>query len=114
MRDALMLTGALLACTAGLGWLALAMEAHWEQVRGPQPASRRTVFALRALGAAALALSLWLCLGVDHGSMASLVWVMALAAGALLVALTLSWRPRVLAPLVAWLPGRAAPDAAQG
>ena len=35
--------------------------------------------------------------------MAALVWVMALAAAALVVAFTLSWRPRWLAPLVAWV-----------
>ena len=110
MRDpttaALMLAAALLASTAGLGWFALAMQAHWEQVRGAQPLTRATALALRALGAAALALSLWLCLRADHGSMASLVWVMALAAAALVVAFTLSWRPRALAPLVAWVPAR--------
>lgn len=94
---------AALACnTLGLAWLALAMDAHWKQVRGPQPPAPRTVVTLRVFGALALALSLGLCLATDHASMASLVWVMALAAGALMVAFALAWRPRVLAPLVAW------------
>jgi hypothetical protein len=102
--DALWLLAALLCSVAGLGWLALAMQAHWEQVR---VASRRhpgSVLALRLLGAAALLASLLICLRVDHASMAALVWVMALAAAALIVAFTLSWRPRWLAPLVAWIP----------
>jgi hypothetical protein len=55
---------------------------------------------LRGLGATALAASLALCLAVDHVSMASLVWVMTLAASALVVALTLSFRPGALAWLV--------------
>lgn len=102
MPDALLLAAALLCSSAGFAWLALAMEVHWQQVRGPQPPARSTVLALRLLGAAALAASLLLCLRADHGSMAALVWVMGLAASALLVAFTLSWRPRALAPLVAW------------
>jgi len=34
--------------------------------------------------------------------MAALVWGMALAGSALIVAFTLTWRPRWLAPLVVW------------
>lgn len=100
MRESLLLGAALLAAGAGLGWLALAMEVHWQQVCGaaPQPAGR--VRLLRALGAAALVASLGLCLAVDHASMAVLVWVMALAAAALAVAFTLTWRPRWLRVLV--------------
>ncbi len=94
---------AAVACNVvGLAWLALAMDAHWRQVRGPQPSARRTVVTLRMFGALALALALGLCLAIDHASMAWLVWVMSLAAGALMVAFTLAWRPRVMAPLVAW------------
>lgn len=104
MRESLMLLAALACTVAGFGWLALAMENHWQQVRGTPPAGRGTVLALRVLGTAALAGSLLICLEVDHASMASLVWVMALAASALAVAFMLSWRPRWLAPLAAWAP----------
>lgn len=103
MPDALLLVFALLSNVAGLGWLALAMEAHWQQVRGTPAPARGAVLVLRVLGGAALVLSLLVCLRVDHVSMAALVWVMALAAAALLVAFTLSWRARWLAPLVAWV-----------
>ena len=102
MRDALLLAAAVLAATAGLGWLALALDGHWEQVRGADPLAPSTARLLRALGALGLAASLALCLAVDHASMASLVWVMALAAAALAVAFTLALRPRWLGPLVAW------------
>lgn len=95
---------AYLLCTAGFGWLALAMDAHWRQVRRdrtPAPGWRR---ALRMLGGSALALALVACLAADHATMAVLVWAMLLAAAALSVAFALSWRPRWLALLVAWLP----------
>lgn len=104
MSAALLLSLALLAATAGFGWLALAMDAHWQQVRGAPQVPLRTQRVLRALGAGALAASLALCLAADHPTMAALVWVMALAAGALVVAFMLSWRPRWLAPLAAWAP----------
>jgi hypothetical protein len=106
MPDAVMFAAALAASVLGMAWLALAMETHWEQVRGtaPLPArSARTVRALRLLGAAGLATSLALCLAVDHASMAALVWVMGLAASALAVAFALSWRPRWLAVLMPWV-----------
>lgn len=104
MRDALLLCAAVLAAVAGMGWLALAMDVHWEQVRGAAPLPRATQRVLRVLGALGLGASLALCLAVDHASMASLVWVMALAAAALAVAFALTWRPRWLRVL-AWAGG---------
>lgn len=103
MNEGLLLGIALAVTITGLCWMALSLDAHWRQVRGPQRLRPASVKLLRALGAAALALSLGICLRVDHPSMASLVWVMALAASALIVAFTLSWRPRWLAPLVIWI-----------
>ncbi len=103
MPDAMMFAAALAASVLGMAWLALAMETHWEQVRGTAPLPARTVRALRLLGAVGLAASLALCLAVDHASMAALVWVMGLAASALAVAFTLSWRPRWLAVLMPWV-----------
>ena len=109
MPDALGLFLALLSSTCGMAWFALAMNAHWQQVRGGAPLSRNRAVALRVAGVLALGLSLWLCLGVDHVSMAALVWVMSLAAAALIVAFALSWRPRLLAWLA--LPGVDRPHA---
>lgn len=104
MSEASNLTAALVACLAGMGWLALAMEAHWAQVRaGHRPPA--TVRRLRVQGALGLAVSLALCLRADHPSMAALVWVMLLAAAALAVALTLTWKPRWLLVL-AWAGGK--------
>lgn len=103
LTPALLLAAAVLSCTVGFGWLALAMDVHWAQAwevpgqtKAPAPAAPGTVRWLRGAGAAALAAALGLCLAADHASMAVLVWIMALAAGALAVAMTLAWRPTLL------------------
>ncbi|SEL62030.1 Protein of unknown function [Roseateles sp. YR242] len=97
MVDALVLQlAAAAAAVIGFGWLALAMDTHWEQAHGalPQPASLPKT--LRVLGSLALLGSLVLCLNADHPSMAVLVWFMLLAAAVLTIAMTLSWRPQWL------------------
>lgn len=103
MSDVLLLATAALCAFTGMGWLALAMDVHWGQVRHAAP-SPTVAASLRVLGALAIGASLALCLAVDHVSMAALVWIMCLAASALAVTFTLSSRPRWLRPLVAWLP----------
>jgi hypothetical protein len=105
MRDALMLAAALSLAVCGMAWFALAMHVHWQQVRRSAP-SRRAATLLRLLGVLALLASLFVCLRADHVTMAPLVWLMALAGAALLVAFVLAWRAQWLAPLVAWLPVR--------
>lgn len=103
VSDSAMLALALLCCPTGLGWFALAMDVHWQQVCGTQSPGRRVGRVLRTLGGLALFASLLICLHVNHASIAALVWFMALAASALLIAITLSYRPRLLTPLVAWI-----------
>jgi uncharacterized membrane protein YkgB len=102
--SSIMLATAYIASTLGLAFLALAMEVHWAQVQGSIPLSGSARLLLRGLGVLDLAISLVLCLSADHATMAALVWIMLLAAGAVTVAFTLTWRPRWLAPLAAWLP----------
>ncbi|ACE84258.1 DUF3325 domain-containing protein [Cellvibrio japonicus] len=99
----LLLLAAVILGICGMGWLALAMDSHWKQVRSGLP-SPATVRLLRYLGGTSLFISLVFCLAVDHATMASLVWVMLLAVAALTIALVLAWQPRLLAPLVLWLP----------
>lgn len=101
LMTALLLLAAFLATVAGMGWFALTLDAHWAQVRGNarQPAS--VVRRLRMLGSLGLAVSFGLCLKVDHASMATLVWVMMLAAAAVTIAFTLTWRPHWLRRLPA-------------
>ena len=103
MLEALLLALAVVANIAGMGWLALAMEPHWAQVHGTVSAPVRTIMWLRVRGAAGLAASLWLCLKVDHASMAALVWFMTLAGAALVIAFTLTWRARWLSALTVGL-----------
>ncbi len=103
---ALWLALAMLACAAGLAWLALAMPTHWQQVCGSRAQPARAVTVLRVLGALALAGSLLLCLRADHASMAALVWVLLLTAMSMTVAFMLTWRPRwlrLLAACVGWI-----------
>lgn len=102
MLPACLLSAALLSSVAGMGWLALSMQVHAQQVWGGIPTSR-VPRVLRWMGVAALAAALGLCLLVDHASMAVLVWTMALAGASLLVAFTLSWRPRWLRALAPWV-----------
>jgi hypothetical protein len=99
MPDSLLLTAALFAAMVGMGWLALAMDVHWNQVCGSQR-SRRTIVILRVLGAASLFGSLLLCLIADTATMAVLVWMMLLAVSAASIAFALSTRPRILVPLI--------------
>jgi len=101
MPDAALLATAAIASLAGMGWLALSLTPHWQQVRGRDRSP--PVRALRLAGAIALFVALQLCLAADHPSMAVLVWIMTLAATALSVALMLAWRPRLLAGLVFWV-----------
>lgn len=99
------LIAAAVAALVGFGWLALAMETHWEQVHGAAPLTPGVVRALRLAGALGLALSLGLCLRADHPSMAALVWLMLMADAAAMVAMTLSTRPALLRWI--WPVGRA-------
>lgn len=88
-----MLLLALLATLAGLGLLAAAMPRHWRQFRPGAACPVVVVVTLRVCGAAALGLSLAICMRRDHPSMAVLVWIMLLAVGAVAVAMWLSTRP---------------------
>jgi len=100
--DALLLVAALLCAQLGMGWLALAMEVHWKQVHAAGARFSRSAPVARLLGMGGLAASLTLCLLADTATMAVLVWMMLLAISAATIAIVLSIRPRLLAPL-AWV-----------
>jgi hypothetical protein len=97
----LLLSAAIAVCVCGMAWFALSLDSHWRQVRSGSP-SLGLVRQLRLLGWVSMVTSLVLCLAADHASMASLVWVMTVAASALIVAFTLTWRPSLLNTLIAW------------
>lgn len=98
----MILSLAAVAALLGFAWLALAMDVHWRQVRGGVDAPHALRIVLRALGGIALAVSALLCFLANRPSMAVLVWVMLLAAAAMLVALTLAWGPRLLRAAWPW------------
>jgi len=99
MADALLLA-AFVCSVSGMACFALAMQVHWRQVCGQLPLAAAGVRTLRVRGALALTGSLGLCLGADHVSMAALVWVMMSSGSAVLLALTLAYRPKSLRPLL--------------
>ncbi|PXW98227.1 uncharacterized protein DUF3325 [Sphaerotilus hippei] len=100
MSEVFWLTSAALLTLTGMGWLALAMDVHWDQaMHQPAEAAARTRRLLRRLGALALPGGLLACLMADRPSMAVLVWLMLLGGSAVATALVLAWRPRLLARL---------------
>ena len=105
---ATLLLVAMLAGFAGMAWLALAMPTHAEQVWGRALAARPAQF-MRVAGTLGVASSLAFCLKADHASMAALVWLMTLSGSALLVAMLLSSRPRLLRLLAPWVAARSQP-----
>ena len=102
-----LLSAALLASFAGMGWLALSMPVHARQAWDATP-SCATLRALRWMGVAGIVIALVLCLRADHASMAVLVWLMSLTGAALLTALLLASRPRWLRLLAPWVRTHAA------
>lgn len=96
MHETLLQALAMLCSLCAMGWLALAMDTHWEQVRGAPGPRARGVTRLRALACGAIAASLALCLAADHASIAVLVWIMSLVLAQLLVAFALAARPQWL------------------
>lgn len=92
---------AIAVCVCGMAWFALSLESHWRQLRSTA-LSERLARQLRLLGWAGMAVSLLLCLAADHATMASLVWVMTVAASTLIISFTLTWRPGLLSLLIAW------------
>lgn len=105
MSEALWLAIAAVQSFVGMAWLALAKEAHWEQVMKQTAKSTvRLRRSLRAFGSVTILLSLVACLMADPPSMALLVWVMLLAGAVALVGLILARYERALCLL--WPPGR--------
>ncbi len=93
------LVAAMALSGAGMGWFALAMPAHWQQVFA-EPAARSPRGALRTLGAAAVLASAGCCLQADHASIAVLVWIMLNTGAGVAVTMALARRPELLRSLL--------------
>lgn len=83
----------------GFVFLALAMSRHWSEVTGQVELPETHIKVLRAAGFSAHAVGLALAVFAQGPSFGSILWVMALTASAVAVALTLTWRPLWLRPL---------------
>ncbi|GHU09721.1 hypothetical protein AGMMS50225_11280 [Betaproteobacteria bacterium] len=89
--------------TLGFGLLSVSMERHARQVFGA-PSGKRSRLVCTLCGWAALGLALLPALDAYGISIGLAVWVGFLAVAATLVALTLTYRPRVLRPLCTGIP----------
>lgn len=98
MHDAIWMGAAGLLNTLGMACLALSQERHRDTlgIGRHQPPTHATLGRWRLQGAALLALALGLCLWQDGAAFGSLLWLMLLSAGALAVALQLSFGPNTL------------------
>jgi len=94
MPESLLILAAGWCALLAAGWLALSDDSHWHEVFGKATAlSAGTRRSLRWRATTACLTALCLALAADHASMAVLVWIMLLSGSALIIALTLSWRP---------------------
>lgn len=99
MSDGVLLIGTFGAAYVGFALLALSQTRHWRRVLDAPPPSFRQPRMLRALGGAAIGLSLALALLRDGPGFGALLWATVLSLVALAVAFTLAWRPKWLQPL---------------
>jgi len=97
LSTALLLSGVLLAF-AGLALLALSQKKHAEVVLGRRVARTNSRIAVPVGGALVLA-SLIPCVLRDGVSFAALLWPLLVAGASAAVALTLSYKPKLLKPL---------------
>lgn len=94
--DGLMLLLGLVLCFVGCALLALSQQRNWRTVTGDKKANPPNV---AALGWMFVSAALIPCVLRDGGSFAALLWPLLFAAGAMVVAMTLAYRPRWLLPL---------------
>ncbi|MEM6898552.1 MAG: DUF3325 domain-containing protein [Pseudomonadota bacterium] len=92
---ALLLGSAALAAVLGCSWLSLSQPRHWRTVIGVGKAHPLT----RPLGWGLIGLSWIFCMARDGASFAALLWPLLIAGAALIVAMTLAYRPRVLSSI---------------
>lgn len=100
MASPLLFIALSLAAYLGFAMLALAQARHWRAVSKTAEPSPSGKLVLRVAGSAWLVLALCLALFRDGPNFGALLWVTAISMAALAVAFTLSWRPRLLWPLV--------------
>ena len=93
---ALLLVAASLAGYIGFACLALAMPRHWGEASGRKTATAPHRRWLRPCGFSLLGIAYALCVHRDGASFGGVLGIVLLSATAGAVALTLTWRPRLL------------------
>ncbi|MGH6627804.1 MAG: DUF3325 domain-containing protein [Burkholderiaceae bacterium] len=88
----------------GFAVLALSQQRHWDRVSPSNWPQALAPVAHRAIGFIAIGATLPLCVALEGANFGSLLWAFGVSATAAAVALTLTWAPRMLAPL-AWAIG---------
>lgn len=102
--DTLLLLLAAGASLVGCACLALSQDRHRLAVAGDRRHPPRTPGHTRSLGWYLLAASLLACTLRDGGAFAALLWPLLVGASAFAVALTLTYRPELLRPLLGMKP----------
>lgn len=90
---------AALAALLGFAVLALGQERHWSRVSQANRPVARAIRAQRAIASIAIASALPACIAAEGPAFGCLLWALLLMATALVVSLTLTWRPHWLLPL---------------
>lgn len=106
MREALWLLAGFACAWLGFALLALSQERHFARVyrsNGPVAYKQRPQ---RVIGFMAIGISLVCSIASQGASFGSLLWVLAIIAAALAVALLLTWRPQWLR----WMPAQGQPS----
>ena len=101
MSAILPIVAALTLCCAGMAGLALAMDRHYEQVRGTRKVPQRWRKFSRSGGWVLLALALALCVKTWGAGIGVVTWCANLTAGAMAVIWLLPYSPRAVTRLVA-------------
>lgn len=87
----------------GFALLALSQERHWHAATGTPAAAAPSPLPLRTVGFALQLLALAGFVHTQGPGFGGLLWGVGATAAAMTVALVLTWRPRLLAPLAAAL-----------
>ncbi|ARU59484.1 hypothetical protein OLMES_5504 [Oleiphilus messinensis] len=95
MSEVFWLLFAIVFSLTSMAWFALSINSHWKQVFG-NTCSNAHALRIRSVGMGLLLLSAICCFKADHPTMAILVWIMLIPTSAILVALMLSKKPKLM------------------
>lgn len=101
MHEVLLMPAAWALALLGFALLSLVQQYHLIRAGEANPPAARSGYPQRAIGLIAIGAGLPLCIAARGPAFGSLSWAMLATAAAMVVALTLTWRPQWLRPLAA-------------